>query len=156
MTQQLRGECWLSDERRKYLQSINTNVYVWGEGQQVDAKQDYSNFTPKNIKPFRGKDRPNAIDMAFGWYHEAYIDSKGKLYVCKKNKQPSVRVKEIDDKDRPDLVEIKLPGNAKVKQASFTRQRLFALTEKGEVYVMKIEEKIPDIATLDHFSKGKV
>jgi hypothetical protein len=49
--------------------------------------------------------------MAFGWYHEAYIDSKGKLYVCKKPKLPSVRVEEIDDKDRSDLVEVtKLPG----------------------------------------------
>lgn len=76
----------MSDERRKYLQSINTNVYVWGEGQQVDVKQDYSNFTPKNIKNFRGKDKPNVIDAAFGWYHEAYIDSKGRLMVCKKNK----------------------------------------------------------------------
>ena len=53
--------------------------------------------------------------MAFGWYHEAYIDSKGKLWICKKNKQTSVKVREIDDKDRNDLVEVKLPGNAKVK-----------------------------------------
>jgi hypothetical protein len=55
--------------------------------------------------------------MAFGWYHEAYIDSKGKLYVCKKQSQTSVKIKEIDDKNRDDLIEVVLPGNPKVKQA---------------------------------------
>lgn len=81
---QLKAECWVSDARQKYMQTIPTNVYVWGEGQQVDAKQDYSNFTPKNLAPFRGKDKPNIIDLAFGWYHEAFIDSEGRLWVCKK------------------------------------------------------------------------
>ncbi len=69
------AHAWVSDERRAYLKSIKTNVYVWGEGQQVATQQDYSNFTPKNLKPFRGKNKPNVIDVAFGWYHEAYIDS---------------------------------------------------------------------------------
>ena len=105
----------MPDDRKKYMQSIGTNVYVWGEGQQVDPKQDYSNFTPKMLSPFRGKNKPNIIDMAFGWYHEAYIDNNGKLYVCKKFKQPSVRVKEIDDKDRDYIFEVKLPNNAKVR-----------------------------------------
>lgn len=68
------AECYISDEKRKKLQGMNTNVYVWGEGQQVDIQQDYSNYSPKNISPFRGKDKPNIIDVAFGWYHEAYID----------------------------------------------------------------------------------
>lgn len=86
------------------MQSIPTNVYVWGEGQQVDAKQDYSNFTPKNLATFRGKDKPNIIDLAFGWYHEAFIDSEGRLWVCKKQKQPSVKVKEVNDKERPNLI----------------------------------------------------
>jgi len=91
--------------------TLNTNVYVWGEGQQVDVQQDYSNYTPKNLKPFRGKSKPNIIDVAFGWYHEAYIDNKGKLFVCKKPKMNSVKVEEIDDKDRPDLKEVTtIPG----------------------------------------------
>ena len=124
---------------------MKTNVYVWGEGQQIDTSQDYSNFTPKNLKPFRGKDKPNIIDAAFGWYHEAYIDANGKLYVCKKPKLPSVKVEDIDDKDRNDLVEVvTIPGKPKVKQVAFTRQRMFVLTAaKGEVYVFKIEEKFP-------------
>lgn len=107
---------------RARTQNINTNIYVWGDGQQVDSTQDYSNFTPKNLVPFRGKDKPNVIDAAFGWYHEAYIDSKGKLYVCKKPKMTSVRIEEINEKDRPDLIEVKtIPGNPKIRQAAFTR-----------------------------------
>jgi hypothetical protein len=29
---------------------------------------------------------------------------------------------------------------------------MFALTEKGEVYVIKIEEVFPEVGTLDHLS----
>lgn len=47
---------------------------MWGEGFQVDSSQEYSNFTPKKIKAFVGPDQPDIVDMAFGWYHEAYID----------------------------------------------------------------------------------
>lgn len=96
------------------------------------------------MKPFRGRDKPNIIDVAFGWYHEAYIDGLGKLYVCKKPKQFSIRVEGIDDKDRPDLVEVTSIQDP-IKQASFTRQRMFVLTEKGEVFVFKIKEKMSEM-----------
>lgn len=43
------------------------------------------------------------MDAAFGWYHEAYLDNKGRLYVCRKVKLPSVSVEGIDDKNRFDL-----------------------------------------------------
>lgn len=86
------------------LHSINTNVYVWGEGFQVDPTQDYSNFTPKKIQQFKGKDKPNVVDMAFGWYHEAYIDSEGRLWVAAKAKITSIEVEGVRDGDRPDLV----------------------------------------------------
>lgn len=134
------AECYASEQRRKRLQQMNTNVYVWGEGQQVDIAQDYSNYSPKNLKSFKGKANPNVIDVAFGWYHEAYIDHLGRLWVCKKPKLTSVKVEEIDEKDREGLIELseKIPGKPKVKQAAFTRQRLFVLTEKGQVYVFKI------------------
>jgi len=85
---------------------MHTNVYVWGEGLQVDIQQDYSNYSPKNLKPFPGKDKPNAVDVAFGWYHEAYVDARGKLWVGKKPKLASIKVEEIDEKDREDLVEV--------------------------------------------------
>lgn len=32
------AECWISDMRRKRLEQMNTNVYVWGEGLQVDIQ----------------------------------------------------------------------------------------------------------------------
>jgi hypothetical protein len=35
--------------------------------------------------------------MAFGWYHEAYIDKYGKLYVCNKAKMSSIKINEIPD-----------------------------------------------------------
>jgi hypothetical protein len=63
------------------------------------------------------------LDVAFGWYHEAYLDSLGKLYVCKKPKLASIKVVEIDEKNREGLIEIseKLPGKPKIRQAAFTR-----------------------------------
>lgn len=36
LTRRNLAECYISDEKRKKLQGITTNVYVWGEGQQVD------------------------------------------------------------------------------------------------------------------------
>ena len=140
------------------MSQMNTNVYVWGEGQQVDIIQDYSNYSPKNLKPFKGKDKPNVVDVSFGWYHEAYIDHMGRLWVCKKPKLTSIKVEEIDEKDRTDLIELseKIPGKPKVKQASFTRQRLFVLTEKGQVFVFKIQEIVPSLDMFDHFKKGLV
>ena len=67
------------------------------------------------MKPFRGKDKPNAIDAAFGWYHEAYIDNKGKLYVCKKPKLTSVKVEGADEKNREDLIEVNtIPGHPRI------------------------------------------
>ena len=135
-----------------------TNVYVWGNGQQVDIMQDYSNYSPKNLKPFKGKDKPNVVDVAFGWYHEAYLDHLGHLWVCKKPKLTSVKVEEIDEKDREGLIEVseKIPGKPKIRQAAFTRQRMFVLTEKGQVYVFKINEIVPSVDMFDHFKKGLV
>lgn len=41
-----------TDEARARMRKMNTTVYVWGEGYQVDSTQDYSNFTPKKIRAF--------------------------------------------------------------------------------------------------------
>jgi len=152
------AECYATDERRKRLSQMQTNVYVWGEGQQVDILQDYSNYSPKNIRSFRGKGTPNIVDAAFGWYHEAYIDSMGRLFVTRKPKLASIKVEEIDEKDRLGITEVseRIPGKPKVKQAAFTRQRMFVLTEKGQVYVFKIVEKFPEASSdpFDHIKKG--
>lgn len=116
-----RCEALLREEDKAYMSKINTNVYVWGEGFQVDPTQEYSNFTPKKIQQFKGGDKANIVDVAFGWYHEAYIDSKGKLFVCAKAKLPSIEVEGLRDGDRADIVEVKnLPRGTKVKQVAFT------------------------------------
>lgn len=94
--------------------------------------------------------------MAFGWYHEAYLDSQGRLFVCKKPKLTSIKVEEIDEKDREGLIEVMLPGRLRIKQAAFTRQRMFVVTEKGQVYVFKIKETMPSVELFDHFKKGLV
>ena len=63
------------------------------------------------MKNFRGKQKPNIIDVAFGWYHEAYVDKEGRLFVCKKPKMTSVKVEEIDEKLRDDMLEVtSIPG----------------------------------------------
>ena len=79
---------------------------------------------------------PNIVDVAFGWYHEAYIDSKGKLFVCAKAKLPSIEVEGLRDGDRQDIVEVKnLPRGTKVRQVAFSQSRMFVLTERGEVFI---------------------
>lgn len=67
----------------------------------------------------------------------------------------SVRIEEIDEKDRSDLIEVKsIPNNPKIKQVAFTRQRMFVTTEKGDLYVFKIEEHFPRMEDIDHFNSG--
>ena len=83
--------------------------------------------------------------MAFGWYHEAYIDTNGKLFVCAKAKLSSIEVEGVRDGDRPNMEEItNLPKRTKVRQVSFTQSRMFVLTEKGDVFVYKIKEIYPE------------
>lgn len=116
-------------------------VYVWGEGYQVDASQDYSNYTPKKIKAFYGENNPDVIDVAFGWYHEAYIDKKGRLFVCQKAKMSSLKIEEVDDGIRHPIEQItSLPKKAgKVRQVAFIQHRMFVLTESGQLFAFKIE-----------------
>jgi alpha-tubulin suppressor-like RCC1 family protein len=110
----------------------------------VNPIQDYSNYTPKKIQQFKGKDKPNVVDMAFGWYHEAYIDSKRDLYACSKAKLTSIEVEGVRDGDRPDMTKVEtLPKGTKVKQVAFTQSRMFVLSEKGELFLYKINEIVP-------------
>ena len=123
------AECYASERVWEQAKKMHTNTYVWGEGYQVDSSQEFSNFTPKNIKAFKGDNTPDVVDMAFGWYHEAYVDKEGNLYVCAKVKMSSVKIKEVPDGIRDPLVKVTtLPKGTKVKSVSFTRQRLFVVT----------------------------
>ena len=98
------SECYAPERVWEQTKKLHTNVYVWGEGYQVDSSQEFSNFTPKNIKNFKGKDTPDIVDVSFGWYHEAYIDKQGKLFVCAKAKMSSVKIKEVPDGVREPLI----------------------------------------------------
>ena len=110
------GEAYASQETWDKVKKMHTTTYVWGEGFQVDSSQEYSNYTPKKIKHFLGDDTPDIVDMAFGWYHEAYIDKQGKLYVCAKAKMSSIKIKEIPDGVREPLIQVTtLPRGAKVR-----------------------------------------
>jgi len=40
-----------TDEDRRKMKDP-TNVYVWGDGYQVDSSQEFTNFTPKKIRAF--------------------------------------------------------------------------------------------------------
>ena len=92
--------------------------------------------------------------MAFGWYHEAYIDTQGKLFVCAKAKLSSIEVKGIRDGDRPNMAEItNLPRGTKVRQVAFTQTRMFVLSEKGDVYVYKIKEHYPTKEDMELFAR---
>ena len=139
----LLGEAWTSQEQWEKAKKMHTNVYVWGEGFQVDSSQEYSNFTPKKIKHFMGSDTPDIVDMAFGWYHEAYIDKEGKLYVCAKAKMSSIKIKEVPDGVRELFQVNTLPKGAKVRQVTFTRTRMFVMTEDGRLFVFVVEETAP-------------
>ena len=78
--------------------------------------------------------------MAFGWYHEAYIDSNRDLWACSKAKVSSIEIEGVRDGDRVDMQKItNLPGGAKVRQVAFTQGRMFVLSMRGDLFVYKIE-----------------
>ena len=77
------------------------------------------------------------IDAAFGLYHEAYIDSRGVIHVCTKHPLSSVQIEGTDDHVRA-TEEVRIPGEL-AKQVSFTDHRMFALTERGNVYTFRID-----------------
>lgn len=120
-----------------------TDVYIWGNGVQVDVSLDYHNYYPKKIKNFSGKDDPQIIIVKFGEFHEAYLDKQGKIHICLKHRLPSMKLKEVEDHLRPDMkiLEIK---DRKIMDMAFTHNRLFALTDKKEVFVWKIRYTLPE------------
>jgi alpha-tubulin suppressor-like RCC1 family protein len=106
----------------------------------VDASLDFSNFTPKKIRAFTGEGSPNIVDAAFGWHHEAYIDSEGQLHVCAKAKVTSIKVEELPNGERK-LTQVKLPpGSGKASKVTFTRKRMFVCTDTGKLFSFKIVE----------------
>jgi len=93
--------------------------------------------------------------MSFGWYHEAYIDNKGQLFVCAKASVPSIKIIEVPDGIRETLTLVtSLPKGSKTRQVAFTRTRMFVLTEDGKLFVFKVIEK--PVSLEDRmFARGK-
>ena len=77
--------------------SKQTDVYIWGNGFQVDFSLDYRNFFPKKISNFDGEGKPQIIIVKFGEFHEAYLDKTGKIHICKKHRLPSMKLLNNDD-----------------------------------------------------------
>lgn len=87
----------LTQKQRKTLMETDTDVYVWGNGEQVDMSLDYGNFYPKKLKMFSSKEGPQIIIVRFGEFHEAYLDKTGKIHICLKHRLPSMKLKHVDD-----------------------------------------------------------
>lgn len=68
------SQCYAGEKTWQQAKKSHTNTYIWGNGFQVDSSQEFSNFSPKNIKNFKGVETPDIVDVAFGRYNEAYID----------------------------------------------------------------------------------
>jgi alpha-tubulin suppressor-like RCC1 family protein len=135
--------CCLSEKQRKVLMSKPTDVYVWGNGIQINASLNYNNYYPKKIKNFSGKNDPQIIMVKFGDFHEAYLDKKGKIHICSKHKLPSMKLDGQDDWIREGMITLEIKGR-KVEDIAFTQNRLFVLTNKGEVYVWVINYELPE------------
>lgn len=133
----------LTQEQRQNIMSKPTDVYVWGNGYQTAAALDYGNFYPKKIKNFSTPEDPQIIMVKFGEFNEAYLDKQGKIHICKKHRLSSQKIHEVDDHYRPDMKVLEIPGR-KVMDMAFTQNRLFALTDKNEVYIWKINYRLPE------------
>jgi len=120
-----------------------TDVYLWGNGYQVDMSLDYANFYPKKIKNFSGQDDPQIIIVKFGEFHEAYLDKNGKIHICQKHSLPSMKIQGTDDCQRSNMKMLEIKGR-KITDMTFTHNRLFAITNKNEVYVWKINYELPE------------
>lgn len=88
------------EERENKLKKQKTEIYVWGNGFVAKDSRTFLNFKPKRLRFFSGELPPQPVSGAFGWYHEAYIDSSGRLYVAPKHKLFASKRKHVDDKAR--------------------------------------------------------
>lgn len=72
-----------------------------------------------------------------------------------KAKLSSIEVEGIRDGDRADLTLVDtLPRGTKVKQVSFTQDRMFVLTQRGELYMYMIKQHFPSRDDISLFGSG--
>lgn len=108
----------------------------------MDNSLKYNNFYPKQILNFAGDTQ--ILNVKFGKHHEAYLDKKGWVHVCKKYATPSVKLNDNDTKWEFDHV-LEVKGK-KFVDLCFTKLWLFCLTENGDVYMFVMKESIPESA----------
>ncbi len=89
-------------------------MYVWGNGFVEKDSKTFLNFKPKRLRFFAGEKPPFPVNGAFGWYHEAYIDSESRLYVARKHRLFASKRKHVDDKAR-EFYEVIIPTKGKDK-----------------------------------------
>ena len=124
-------------DKIQYDPNFKTDVYVWGNGLIRDGIMDYSNFFPKKISNFSKEGDPVIVSVKFGLYHEAYLDTEGKIHIWKKYKLPSKKIKDEDDCLRTITNILQIDGE-QITQVEFTKNRIFGLTSNGDVYVWVI------------------
>ena len=128
--------------RREYSQDLKTDIYVWGNGIVLNNEMDYSNYFPKKIRYFSQEGAPTIISIKFGLYHEAYLDTEGKVHICEKYKLPSKKIQGVNDGDRGDF-EVLEVENEQIIEIQFTKNRIFGLTASGKVYLWIIVNEEP-------------
>lgn len=126
---------------------IYTDLYIWGNG-DVDNSTDYSTFHPHKIEKYfdiNGKDisiKFNCIKhVEFGDYFTSVINDEGEVYTWispyTEGKKNLYKKEEEEVNCNNNIREniIKVSGNLKVKDVKFTHNKLFMLTESGDVYL---------------------
>lgn len=131
-------------QNRTYDPTFKTDVYVWGNGVIRNNEMDYSNYVPKKIKNFSEENSPVVISVKFGLYHEAYLDTQGKIHICKKYQLPSKKVEGQDDGLRSGFQLLEVEGE-QIIEIQFTKNRLFGLSSSGKVYIWIITKNEPKL-----------
>ena len=137
-SKQAYAEC-LSEKEIKSLKSKQTDVFVWGNGELSDASLKYPNWYPKQIINFSKETQ--AINLNFGEYFEVYVDKKGKIHVCDNYRLPSKFLEGNEDTKRQIKYVLDIKGDEFI-DACFTKSKLIALTQKGDVYIYDLEIEI--------------
>ena len=98
---------------------------------------------PNKIDNFSTDDAPQIIIVKFGEFHELYLDKQGKIHICRKHKLPSSKQDDIDDNFREGMQTLQIKGR-KIIDIAVTKDRIFALTDRKEIYLWRIKYDLPD------------
>ena len=135
---------YFNRERQTIYSKTNTfhDLYLWGNGRS-DNSADYENFKPHKIEMFKdinGKDISDKFKyirtVEFGDYFTAVVNESGEAYIWitpflmgEDEENPKNKVREGI---------IKVSNNLKIKEIKFTNEKLFLLTENGDLYLYSL------------------